>query len=418
MRHTLPLLLALLAAHGLVAALPTGWHATDSCWRSNVKTAYIESNGRPLPCLRMGGRDRLMLRFDVLDQPPAAFRYRIQHCDRRWHVDDLEPYDYLNGFEEANIDAYQHSFGTLQQYVHYSQLLPDEGAAFLVSGNYVVSVFEQHSPDSILLTLRFCVYEDLLGVEVTVDRPMSGAGDLRHDQEVAVALAPRTGVFIPNATQALEVRMQQNGRTDNMRTLPFTGYEGGAMMYRWREENVFAGGNCFRHFDISNLRSEMYNVQELESYAGEHFAVLRPDEMRSGKPFVYEATLNGGMKVNAFDRHRAHSEADYVWVNFSLPIGSPYMDGSVHIVGALTQWALDGSSRMDYDVVRHAYHKRMLLKQGYYAYLLLFLPIGDATAYTKPIEGNHYETPNDYTAFVYLRLPSDRGDRLAAIGFK
>ncbi|MDY5969131.1 MAG: DUF5103 domain-containing protein [Bacteroidales bacterium] len=419
MKRTLVIFLLLAAYCAGLAALPTGHYAKDSCWSKEVKTVLLEKNGTALgrPYLRLNGQDRAWLRFDVLESTPRHFSYRIQHCDRNWRVDDLQPSDYLNGFEEAHINTYQNSFITLQQYVNYSQTLPEANSDFLLSGNYVVSVFPQGNPDSVVLTCRFCVYEELLNATVTVNRPMSGEGDLIRDQEVSVSLTPSTGVFIPNATQCIEVRVQQNGRLDAIHTLPFSGYDGSSLLYRWKKENVFAGGNCFRYFDLSNLRSEMYNVQELQRYAGENFAILRPEEDKSKKVFVYEASLNGGMKINAFDRNNVNTEADYVWVSFSLPRERPFLDGNVYVVGDLTQWKFNDDSRMEYDAKYHAYTKRMLLKQGYYAYQLLFLPIGGKRALSATLEGDHYETPNNYTAFAYLRLPNDRADRLAAIGF-
>lgn len=417
-KNIIPFVL-LMAPCFCLLALPTGFHAKDSCWSKVVKTVLLEKNGVALerPYVSLSGQDRIMLRFDMLESMPRSLRHRIQHCDRNWRVDDLQPYDYISGFEEANINTYQNSFTTLQEYVNYYQMLPEENSSFLTSGNYVVSVFPQDNPDSIILTRRFCVYEELLKTEVLVDKPMSGDGDMRRDQEVSVALTPNVGVFIPNATQCIEVRVQQNGRLDAIHTLPFSGYDGSSMVYRWKKENVFAGGNCFRYFDLSNLRSEMYNVQELSIYAGEHFALLRPEEDRGNKVFIHQVTLNGGMKINVFDRNRVHTEADYAWVSFSLPRERPFLDGNVYIIGDITQWDFNEDSRMEYDIRYHAYTKRLLLKQGYYAYQLLFLPIGGKEALTATLEGDHYETPNSYTAFVYMRLPSDRADRLAALGF-
>ena len=58
----------------------------------------------------------------------------------------------------------------------------------------------------------------------------------------------------------------------------------------------------------------------------------------------------------------------------------------------------------------------MLLKQGYYAYQLLFRPMHASQAETARIEGDHYETANRYTVYVYQHSPADRADRLLAVG--
>ena len=395
---------------------------TDSNWREDVKTVTLYKNGveGERPVLVLGSEDRLLLRFDVLGAEVEGYRYKIQHCDSRWQVDELEPYEYMNGFEEGPINNYNSSFTTLTDYVNYYEYIPSQYSQFLISGNYVVTVTRQDEPDSVLLTRRFCVVEGSLKADVSVGVPYDNVSIFER-REVDVALKEnrdyRGNMLPPTLNPAyFRVVVQQNGRTDNMRELPFGGYESGVLCYRYKNENVFEGGNTFRYFDISNIRTAMYNVVQIEEYGGEWYAMLRPLEDRSGKSFITEQTLNGGMKVNVWDRTNKQTEADYVYVNFMLPMRSPFMNGSVHVVGELTQWKLDEGSRMEYDPEMQAYRLRLMLKQGYYAYQLLFVPTGESRGLTETLEGNHYEMPNDYRVYVYYRGLNDRYDRLVAYG--
>ena len=395
---------------------------TDSNWREDVKTVTLYKNGveGERPVLVLGSEDRLLLRFDVLGAEVEGYRYKIQHCDSRWQVDELEPYEYMNGFEEGPINNYNSSFTTLTDYVNYYEYIPSQYSQFLISGNYVVTVTRQDEPDSVLLTRRFCVVEGSLKADVSVGVPYDNVSIFER-REVDVALKEnrdyRGNMLPPTLNPAyFRVVVQQNGRTDNMRELPFGGYESGVLCYRYKNENVFEGGNTFRYFDISNIRTAMYNVVQIEEYGGEWYAMLRPLEDRSGKSFITEQTLNGGMKVNVWDRTNKQTEADYVYVNFMLPMRSPFMNGSVYVVGELTQWKLDEGSRMEYDPEMQAYRLRLLLKQGYYAYQLLFVPTGESRGLTETLEGNHYEMPNDYRVYVYYRGLNDRYDRLVAYG--
>ena len=395
---------------------------TDSNWREDVKTVTLYKNGveGERPVLVLGSEDRLLLRFDVLGAEVEGYRYKIQHCDSRWQVDEMEPYEYMNGFEEGPINNYNSSFTTLTDYVNYYEYIPLQYSQFLISGNYVVTVTRQDEPDSVLLTRRFCVVEGSLKADVSVGVPYDNVSIFER-REVDVALKEnrdyRGNMLPPTLNPAyFRVVVQQNGRTDNMRELPFGGYESGVLCYRYKNENVFEGGNTFRYFDISNIRTAMYNVVQIEEYGGEWYAMLRPLEDRSGKSFITEQTLNGGMKVNVWDRTNKQTEADYVYVNFMLPMRSPFMNGSVYVVGELTQWKLDEGSRMEYDPEMKAYRLRLLLKQGYYAYQLLFVPTGESRGLTETLEGNHYEMPNDYRVYVYYRGLNDRYDRLVAYG--
>jgi hypothetical protein len=246
---------------------------------------------------------------------------------------------------------------------------------------------------------------------------------LKKRQEVDISVKSLeiidNSFLTPRLRQEYErVLVQQNGREDNARWLEFSGYDGAALCYRFRPCNVFWGGNTFRYFDCSNIYAPMYNVQKVEEYGGELFAILQPEEDRSKKHFLSETTLNGGMKVNVQGRQRPTIEAEYVWVNITLPMAQPWLDKSVYVVGQLTDWKFDSTSRMDYNPKYKAYVKRLLLKQGYYAYQLLVMgTMGniETQSATETLEGDHMETPNTYTIFIYHREPADRADRLLSV---
>ncbi len=397
--------------------------AVDSAWRGDVKTVQLYRGGESrevqaellTPVLTLGERARMTLEFDILGAEPLHTSWSIAHCDRHWQRDDLEPQEFMTGFESGTVDDYDFSFTTLTDYVHYRTAVPDQYAEFTHSGNYVLTV-KDDATDEVLLTRRFCVSEATAKVGVELGKPYDGV-DIERRQEVDITvssseLGVRSFILRP---EYISVMVQQNGRQDNQRWLEFSGYDGDRMAYRSRQANVFYGGNTFRYFDCSNLRSPMYNVMKIEDLGGEQFVILRPDEDRSRKHFLSEKTLNGGMQVNIWDRNNPRVEADYVWVNFCLPMEQPMLDGNVYVVGALTDWRTDSTSLMEYSASRRAYTKRLLLKQGYYSYQLLVrsykLGVNSATA---RLEGDHRETPNHYTVYVYYRTPADRADRLIA----
>ncbi len=391
---------------------------TDSNWVEAVKTVSLYKNGVDLepPVMVLGSADRLLLRFDVLGAETDNYRYRIRHCDRHWQEDDMEPYEYVNGFEEGPVENWASSFTTLQPYVNYYQYIPSQHSQLLLSGNYVLYVFPQDYPDSILFTRRFCVTEESVKTGAVVSAPYDN-GAIFERREVDVAVEPnndyRGDPLPPMMNQDFfHVVVQQNGRLDNMRELRFGGFDRGALGFKNHPENIFNCGNTFRYFDISNIRTAMYNVVHIEEYGGEWYALLKPLEDRSDKVFQKETTLNGGMKVNVWDRTNKQTEADYVYVNFLLPRQYPFLNGNIYVVGDLTQWHMDERSRMEYDVEKKAYRLRLHLKQGYYAYQLLFVPVGEREGQTAVLEGDHYEMTNTYSVYVYYRAHNDRYDRL------
>ena len=54
----------------------------------------------------------------------------------------------------------------------------------------------------------------------------------------------------------------------------------------------------------------------------------------------------------------------------------------------------------------------MLLKQGAYNYQYLIVPPGAKRGYTSAIEGDKYQTVNEYNVRVYHRRRGERYDRL------
>lgn len=394
---------------------------SDSTWCDEVRTTELYRDGiaGEQPLLTMDaygtGNQHLMLCFDILEEEPQDLRLRFIHCDRNWSADGLESYEFYNGFEELRVDDYRSSFTTLQPYIHYSVRFPDNYSQFTASGNYVVLVYNADTPDRILLTRRFRVDESLIRISLHMERATT-AQSLSEGQEVSVTLeGVRQGAVGAEAlmrTEYLHPWLQQNGRIDNMRELKEGSYVGGKIVYRWHPENVFDGGNTFRYFDISNLRSPIYNILKVECYGGETHVLIRPEEDRSRKAYTGDQVLLGGMKVNVWDRRDVQVEADYAQVLLTLPMDRPLLGGSIHVVGALTEWRLDEKSRMQWNAQFKTYTLRLLLKQGYYAYQLLYLPADSSQGQTSLLEGNHSETLNRYRLYLYCRQPGDRYDRL------
>ena len=391
--------------------------ATDSIYSPNIKTVILGKNGveMSLPIIQLGSNDKLMLRFDEVGDNSNYYRYRIQHCTHDWQISDISVSDYMDGFEESSIDNQQLSFTTIEHYTNYWETIPNDMSSFTASGNYLLTDYLQSDPDSIVFTRRFRVYEPLTIVEASVGQPQGSIG-LQENQNLSVKVNPLEGNYFINPDTYMFVYAEQNGRVDLTRLLPLESMSGNTLNYRWKKENVFPGGNEFRFFDFSNMQIPMNNVWKIDYFGGENIVFLKPDENRSRNVYIYEMGLNGQYKIAAVNTQNPNTEADYAWVNFSLPQEFPFLDGSVHIVGDFTNWKLDDNTRMEWNENMKVYTARFFLKQGYYSYLLLFLPSGEKVGETSRLEGDHFQTMNDYYIYVYQRLPGDLYDRLVGFG--
>ena len=391
--------------------------ATDSIYSANIKTVILGKQGveMSLPIIQLGSNERLMLRFDELGDNSNYYRYRIDHCTHDWQISDISASDYMNGFEDGAIDNQQFSFTTIEHYTNYWQTIPNDISSFAASGNYLLTVYLQSDPDSIVFTRRFKVYEPMTTVEASVGK-VQGSMGLMENQNLSVKVNPLEGNYFINPDTYIFVYAEQNGRKDLTRLLPLESMSGNTLNYRWKKENVFPGGNEFRFFDFSNLQFPMNNIWKIEYFGGENIVFLKPDEDRSRKPYSLDIGLNGQYKIAVANAQNPNTEADYAWVNFSLPQELPFLDGNIYIIGDFTNWQMNDQSRMEWNQSMKAYTARLFLKQGYYAYQLLFLPAGSTVGETSRLEGNHFQTLNDYYIYVYQRNPGDLYDRLIGFG--
>ncbi len=88
------------------------------------------------------------------------------------------------------------------------------------------------------------------------------------------------------------------------------------------------------------------------------------------------------------------------------------IDADIYILGALNDWKLDKKSRMTYDPSKREYRGDLFLKQGYYNYHYAVVPNGKTRGNITLIEGDHWETDNDYYIYVYYRERVPAYDRL------
>jgi hypothetical protein len=212
------------------------------------------------------------------------------------------------------------------------------------------------------------------------------------------------------------VVITQNGRWDNsIRNLKPKMVVGQTLDFNYDYENVFDGGNEFRSFDVKSLNYYTENIARISyNYDGYQIS-LKPDEKRTFKNYKKEDDINGQMKIKTEDQDLTEISSEYVYVHFYLPYPAPMIDADIFIIGVLTDWNFSEDAKMQYDFEVRGYVAAMLVKQGYYNYhyILKYFdqPVGDVSF----IEGNHWETRNEYTISVYYREPGDNYDRLIGI---
>ncbi len=387
---------------------------TDFIYKSTIHTPIIHKLGNELtyPFIALQSNDTLNIQFDDFEETVQDYYFTVIHCDKDWNPTKLAFNEYADGFVDCPIRNYQFSFNTLQKYIHYEFTIPNENFSLKISGNYLVVVHENNH-DKPVLSLRFFVYEPLCQITaIAKQATISEYMKTHHEIDFSI----KTHVPIRNPFSEISVVISQNFRFDNaIKDLKPQFVKDDELIYNYEQGNLFPAGNEFRWVDIKSLKFQNSNVEKIEYIKPLMHFFLYPDEKRTFKVYFQWQDINGRFLIKADFIKNSKIEGDYVWVHFFLPYEAPIFDGNIYVAGNFNSWQFNSTNRMRYNYEKKRYELDLLLKQGFYDYVYAYLPDNQNAADIGFIEGNHYETDNDYFLFVYWKSFSNYYDRLIGI---
>ena len=390
----------------------------DYVYVENLKNVKLYKTGFELsaPFMELNSGDKLTLTFDDLSSQGITYYYSFILCNQDWTPADLMPMEYTVGMSEEYFNANFQSFNTTIHYSYYNVVLPSDNIKITKSGNYILKVYPEGEPDNPVITRRFYVFENRVGINIE-EFIATAPRDRYTKQELYVKINPN-GYPMPNIYEDLTMKIMQNQRKDNIITrkapkIITSEY----LYYNIAGDLTFNGGNEFRVFDFRSLKIQSANVNTIEYDSAGYNVNLLIDQSRKHKRYLRYDELNGNYKVIEWDNTQITDriEADYAYVNFKFKLDSVLSNGSVYLLGEFTNWRMDSYSRLAYNPVSGFYETSLLLKQGYYNYQYIYVPNGSERGYVSYFEGNHSETGNEYTVFVYYRDQGQLYDRLIGI---
>ncbi len=400
------------------AQVPDTLPNTNRVYDSKIKTVMLYKDGFEMsaPVMNMSTGERLKLSFDELDTDLKRFRYTIRHCEADWTTSsELMTSEYIDGFQDDAIDDFGYSYNTITNFTHYSLVFPTSNLRPKISGNYIIIVFLD-DPANVILTWRFMIVENT-GLSVAGNvRPANNVTDRFTKQQVDFTLE-YNGMTINDPTREIKILMTQNDRMDNaIWGLTPRFVRGSSLDYTDEPQCLFNGGNEFRAFDIKSLLYQSERIKKIVSDNSGYSVYLLDDLPRPFKNYSTDRDING-RKLIKNEEHAKNSdiEADYAYIHFFLPFPSQLNNGQIYILGAVTDWQVNDSSRMNYNLQRKGYEKTLFLKQGYYNYIYIFKDNRTGKTDETLIEGNHWETENEYTIWVYYHPTGSQYDHLIAI---
>ncbi len=387
---------------------------------------WRDGDGRAVtvPVAAAGKTGGLRLVFDLLapegeDESWMPYlRCRVRHTDADGEDDGLIESEYLDGFNLADIGYGEASEPgvTTVLYRNYSVEVPPAEMKARLSGNYVLEVFEEGVADKTIIAAPFAIEEGSAGVAATVtsrtDTDWNGESQQLEIDVTAKDIDRRVGV------SDLRIDIVQNGQEMTRRTIRHASRTVGMKaVYAHRPELVFKGGNEYRRMETVSRRTPGMNVAEIVWDNRKYHEILNTDSLRRGMAYAYDQTQGGEFTIREADESMttpSDREADYTVVHFALEGSGIRPPDAVLVEGALTGRRTDDRAAMEYDEETDIWRKAMLLKQGAYDYRYMARNALTGETAGGAIEGDHHQTQNVYTVFVYYRVPGERTDRLAA----
>jgi hypothetical protein len=379
----------------------------------NIKTAsFVQSSQNAIPIFKLG--DSFQFQFDDLFGNEADYYYEITHCDYNWAPSDIPKSDYLSGFDSQKVQEYTNSFNTLQIYSHYNLSIPNQFTRLLLSGNYLLTIL--NSDKEVVLTRKFILYEDLVSVPLKIKKPRTvNFLYTKHNLEFEIK---SDQILFQNPMQNLKVVLLQNAKFNTaIKNIRPQYVIGSTFVYKYDTETQFWAGNEFLYFETKDIKNANNYVSFINSANEIYNTHLYTSSDRANLPYTNFADINGNFKELTINGTNYKIEADYSWVYFSL--SAPLFMSStknIYVVGMFNNYTTAPEFKMDYNSKNGLYEKAILIKQGFVNYQYLIANDKGIIDQENTIDGNFYQTENDYSVLVYYKGNADRYEKVIGYG--
>lgn len=380
----------------------------------NIKTAsFIKEGQNVYPFFKLGEYFEFV--FDDLFGNEANYYYTLTHCNYDWTQSQLTSNEYVEGFDNQRIQNYQNSFNTLQIYSRYSLTFPNKFTRISVTGNYILKILNEDR--EVVFTRRFIVYEDHVSVPVVVKRARD-MNVINEKQNLDFAIKTKEFIF-QSPLQNVKVALFQNGRFDNTIYNVKPQYTiANDLIYKYDKETQFWAGNEYMYFDNKDIKNAVNNIVRIT--AGEIYNnILYVNEARANKVYTYYPDVNGNFVTNNINLSVTDPklESDYAWIFFSLSAPAFFEKKDIYVGGMFNNYAKTDEYKMEYNEKTKLYEKAVMIKQGFNNYMYTVADAKGKVDGKNAIDGNFYQTENDYHVLVYYRENNERYDRVIGIGY-
>jgi hypothetical protein len=385
----------------------------NAAYEENIRTVRLAPPGVTTHNMQMPSvvnlvQQNLVLTFDDIQESRNSYYVRFIHCTANWQKSTLNDLDFLAVFNEFNINEYDYSSNTHLPYVNYRFAVPP----VKLPGNYILVVYRNGDRSDIVLSMRFLVYQQRVGV--AMDDLISGSLALTSSNQQLNFFVNYKDIEAFNPMENFQVVIRQNQRWDNARfdvKPSFIRDDLKQLEYRFFDPSKqWEAGNEFRFVDFRSLNSPGQNTARVNRTVEPFELSVQQDKSRDGFPYAQYRDMNGSFVIENFDFRNTPPmiSGQYLFVDFSLK--SPELaDAKVYVCGQFNYFARTEENLMKYNRASSSYQATLVLKQGWYDYQYV---VDSPTLSSTYFEGSHYQTENFYEIFVYYKALKPMTDLL------
>ncbi|MCX6174221.1 MAG: DUF5103 domain-containing protein [Ignavibacteriales bacterium] len=374
---------------------------------------YSSEDQREFPIIDLSdpAHKGITIEFDVQSQFIPNINVEFRFCDSQWN-----PYD--NAFLTNPMYNTEHNllFDHLPSTVrgarfHYSGTFPNNNVIFPFSGKWRFYLVDTQNRDLIYGSGKFYVVKPEVKLNVQLSKEGS-EGDLPDLAALSRTFAISAGFTLPDSlfpANVMHVEIIANRKFNYPIIIDRNSYTIDRF-YEWNASNKFSftarnirPGNEYRQIDtrdIGKYNSPTVNAKFGDIETSNFFTKGRRD-------------FNGGSLLLTYK----NENADYMNVVFKLRppenIKSP-----IYLVGAFNDWTVSPDYEMFDD--NGLMNLPVRLKRGIYDYQYVtgdFINNKIENIEWEILEGNFWETQNDYSIFLFYKS-EEKGGYDKIIGYK
>ncbi len=379
----------------------------------HIKTvSFVQNNQNVVPIFELG--EPFQVQFDDLYGNDASYFYEIIHCDYNWKPSDIQKIEYIEGMDNQRILESENSFNTLQTYSHYRLSFPNSSLQIKISGNYMLKILNEDR--EIVFSRKFIIYENLASVPIQIRRPRTvQLMNLKHNLEFTIKSKE---INFQNALKNVKTLLIQNGKFQTAITNVAPQFTiGNELVYKYDAPTQFWAGNEFHFFDNKEIRFPSNTIARVDSQKEIYTAYLFTNDARGNKDYYFWEDTNGNFVIRRLFAENNEVDADYSWINFSLSAPNfRSSDGAIYVTGMFNNYALTPENKMEFNTDKGIYEKAILIKQGFTNFEYSVVKPDGTLDEENAIDGNYFQTENEYIVLVYYKENTDRYERIIGKG--